>query len=96
MSVSINDVEKIADLARLTLTDKEKRKFTKQFNLILEYFEKLNELDTYDVEPISHTLNLTNLFREDIIQESLSVEEALENAPARTGNYFKVPKVINK
>jgi aspartyl-tRNA(Asn)/glutamyl-tRNA(Gln) amidotransferase subunit C len=96
MSVSIKDVEKIADLARLYLNVEEKNKFTKQFNLILEYFNKLNELDTSHVEPLSHTLNITNVFREDIVQESLPVEKALENAPDKSGNYFKVPKVIDK
>jgi aspartyl-tRNA(Asn)/glutamyl-tRNA(Gln) amidotransferase subunit C len=96
MSVTINDVEKIADLARLTIKDEEKNKFTNQFNLILEYFEKLNELDTSDIEPLSHTLDLTNVIREDIVKPSLPVEKALENAPERTGNYFNVPKVISK
>jgi aspartyl-tRNA(Asn)/glutamyl-tRNA(Gln) amidotransferase subunit C len=96
MSICIKDVEKIADLARLYLNAEEKNRFTKQFNLILEYFNKLNELDTSHVEPLSHTLNITNVFREDIVQKSLPVEKALENAPDKSGNYFKVPKVIDK
>lgn len=96
MSVKISDVEKIADLARLSIKNEEKEKFTKQFNLILDYFNKLNKIDTSNIEPLSHTLDLTNVFREDVVQESLPVEKALENAPDRMGNYFKVPKVINK
>jgi aspartyl-tRNA(Asn)/glutamyl-tRNA(Gln) amidotransferase subunit C len=96
MSISIKDVEKIAELARLNLTPEEKNKFTKQFNIILEYFNKLNELDTSRIEPLSHTLDISNIFREDQVQPSLPVEKVLENAPDKTGNYFKVPKVIEK
>ena len=96
MPITIKDVEKIADLARLNLTSEEKNKFTKQFNLILEYFKKLNELDTSGIEPLSQPLNITNVFREDLVRESLPVEKALENAPDKAGNYFKVPKVIEK
>ena len=76
MSVKISDVEKIADLARLSIKNEEKEKFTKQFNLILDYFNKLNKIDTSNIEPLSHTLDLTNVFREDVVQESLPVEKA--------------------
>ena len=96
MSVSIAEVERIARLALLELSSEEKEKFTKQLNLILEYMEQLNQLDTSDVEPISHPLGLTNVFREDKVRPSLPVDEALKNAPDRSGDYFRVPKVIQK
>ena len=96
MAVTKKEVEKIAQLAKLKLSEKEKEKFTGQLNIILEYMEKLNELDTTEVEPLSHPLELSNVFREDKVKPSLPVEKALQNAPARSGNYFKVPKVIKK
>jgi len=96
MSISTDQVEKIAALANLNLSEEEKSKFTVQLNTILEYVEKLNELDTEGVSPLSHPLDLKNVFRKDEIKPSLSVEEALENAPARSKSYFKVPRVIWK
>jgi aspartyl-tRNA(Asn)/glutamyl-tRNA(Gln) amidotransferase subunit C len=96
MAVSIEDVEKIAHLARLKMNNQEKEKMTSQLNMILDYMAKLNELDTREVEPLAHTLELANVFREDEVIPSLPVEKVLENAPERMGNYFKVPKVIVK
>jgi aspartyl-tRNA(Asn)/glutamyl-tRNA(Gln) amidotransferase subunit C len=96
LSVSIEEVERIARLALLSLSPQEKEKFTRQLNLILEYMEQLNQVDTSDVEPMSHPLGLTNVFRKDEVQDSLPVEEALKNAPDKSGNYFRVPKVIQK
>ena len=96
MSVSLKDAEKIADLARLYITEEEKEKYTGQLNVILEYMEQLNKVDTSNVEPLSHPFELTNVFRDDEVQPSLPVDEALKNAPDKSGNYFKVPKVINK
>ena len=95
MSVSVDDVEKIADLARLSLKEEEKEKFTQQFNLILDYFEQLNKVDTSNIEPLSHALELCNVFRDDIVEKSLPVDKALQNAPERMDYYFKVPKVIS-
>ncbi len=96
MSVSVEEVERIARLAHLILSSQEKEKFTRQLNLILEYMEQLNSVDTSNVEPMSHPLGLTNVFREDEVRPSLPVDEALKNAPDRSGNYFRVPKVIQK
>ena len=96
MSVSLKDVEKIADLARLYIPEEEKEEYTRQLNIILEYMEQLNRVDTSNVEPLSHPFELTNVFRDDDVQPSLPVDEALRNAPEKSGNYFKVPKVINK
>lgn len=95
MSVTIKDVEHIAKLARLSFTDEEKQMFTHQLNEILEYVEQLNRLDTSNVEPLSHVIELSNVFREDEVKPGLTTEEALKNAPAKTDRFFKVPKVIS-
>lgn len=94
MSVTIKDVEHIAGLARLELTEDEKGQLTAQLNSILAYMEQLNKLDTTAVEPLSHVIELSNVFREDVVKPGLETEEALENAPARTEKFFKVPKVV--
>jgi aspartyl-tRNA(Asn)/glutamyl-tRNA(Gln) amidotransferase subunit C len=94
MSVTIKDVEHIAKLAKLEFSDEEKEKFTHQFNDILKYMEQLNSIDTSNVEPLSHVIELQNVFREDKVKPSISTEEALKNAPDKTDEHFKVPKVI--
>ena len=94
MKVTIADVEYIAQLARLAYSDEEKQKFTEQFNTILEYIETLNELNTDNVEPLSHVIELSNVVREDEVKPSLPVDEVLKNAPAKTEEFFKVPKVL--
>lgn len=94
MPVTIKDVEHIAKLARLEFTEDEKQKFTHQLNQILAYVEQLNKLDTSKVEPLSHVIELSNVFRSDVAKPGLSPDEALRNAPAKTDKFFKVPKVI--
>lgn len=96
MPVTINNVEQVAKLARLEFTEAEKEKFTHQLNDILHYMEKLNELDTSGVEPLSHVIDLSNVFREDVSKPSYDVEEMLKNAPAHDEKFFKVPKVIGE
>jgi aspartyl-tRNA(Asn)/glutamyl-tRNA(Gln) amidotransferase subunit C len=88
------DVEHIAHLARLRLTPEEKAKFGAQLNSILTYVEKLNELDTAGVEPTSHVLALSDVMREDKVRISLSRDEALMNAPDRSDDFYRVPKII--
>lgn len=95
MSVTIKDVEHIAKLAKLEFSDEEKEKLTHQMNEILQHMEKLNELDTSTVEPLSQVIKTENVFREDIVKPSIPTEEALKNAPDKTDEHFKVPKVIN-
>ena len=95
MSLNKQDIEHIAKLAKLKFNDEEIDKLAPQLNRILQYVEKLNELDTENVEPLSHPVANTNVFREDIQKESTSTEEALKNAPQKDDKYFKVPKVIN-
>ena len=94
MAVTLKDVEHIAELARLKFSDEELKSFTHQLNEILNYVEKLNELDTESVEPLSHPVEGNNAFREDELRPSLNREEALKNAPDSDGEFFKVPKVI--
>ena len=96
MAVTMKDVEHVASLARLEFSDEEKKTLMNQLNRILEYMEKLNELDTSKVEPLSHVIPLTNVFREDKVKPSLSVSDVLKNAPAKTDKFFKVPKVIEQ
>ena len=96
MSVTINDVEKIAMLARLKLTEEEGDNYTGTSNQILEYIEKLNELDTENIEPLSNPVENTNVFRDDKLMSSTKTEGALKNAPDKDEQHFKVPKVINQ
>ena len=95
MKLSTQDVEYVAKLARLDVTDSEKEKFTAQLNDILLYIDKLNELDTTGVAPMSHAIAVTNAFREDKVLESLGTQKALANAPDARGEFFRVPKVID-
>ena len=94
MPVTVKDVEYIAKLARLKFTEEEKQKFTHQLNDILNYIDQLNKIDTSNVEPLSHVVELSNVFREDVAKPGLSSGDALKNAPAKTDKFFKVPKVI--
>ncbi|MBS4034294.1 MAG: Asp-tRNA(Asn)/Glu-tRNA(Gln) amidotransferase subunit GatC [Ignavibacterium sp.] len=95
MSITKKDVEKIAELARLKFDENELNDFTIEMNKILSYVEKLNELNTDNVEPLSHPNEASNVFREDILKPSVSTEEALKNAPDKDDKFFKVPKVIH-
>jgi aspartyl-tRNA(Asn)/glutamyl-tRNA(Gln) amidotransferase subunit C len=92
--ITKEEVEYVAHLARLEIDDAQKDKFTSQLNDILLYIDKLNELDTSGVEPMSHAMAVTNAFREDRIVDSLGTEKSLANAPDARGEFFRVPKVI--
>ncbi|MFC5530843.1 Asp-tRNA(Asn)/Glu-tRNA(Gln) amidotransferase subunit GatC [Cohnella yongneupensis] len=94
MSISIKDVEHVANLARLELSDADKEQFAGQLNAILKYAEKLNELNTDDIEPTSHVLPLANVMREDEVKPSLTIEKAMLNAPEEEDDQFKVPAVL--
>jgi len=94
VAVTVQDVEYIARLARLSFTDEEKQRLTVELNTILGYMEQLNSVPTDDVEPLSHVIDLPSVMREDRQVPGLSREDALKNAPARTDEFFKVPKVI--
>ena len=77
------------------MSESEITEFTSQLSAILEYVEKMNELDTEGVEPLAHCLPVNNCFREDVIKQSLGTEKVLANAPASDGDYFKVPKILD-
>ena len=95
MKISSREVEYVANLARLEITEKEKEKFTAQLNDILLYIDKLNELDTKGIEPMSHAITVTNAFREDKVKDSVGTQQTLANAPDARGDFFRVPKVID-
>lgn len=94
MKISKKEVEHVAHLARLNLTEEELEKMTVQLDNILSYVEKLDELDTSQVLPTSHVFSVSNAFRDDIEKESLSQAEALKNSPQHDGATFQVPKII--
>ena len=94
MDISVKEIEHIADLSRITLTVDEKNTFAKQLTNILGYIEKLNELDTDEVQPMAYATFLKNVFREDKLKSSFSRQEILELSPSSTNGFFKVPKVI--
>ena len=89
-----SDVEHVALLARLELTDNEKEIYTKQLNDILGHFESLQQLETINVEPMAHVLSLFNVFREDKVDRHLTSESVLANCPDREEDCFKVPKIV--
>ena len=94
MKITIKEVEHVARLARLELTDEEKERMRAQLDSILTYIDKLNELDTSTVEPTSHVLPMMNIFRDDEVRPSLSQEETLANAPDRQDLFFRVPRIL--
>lgn len=96
MKISKDDVIYVAELARLEFGEEEIQKFTDQLGNILEYIEKLSELDTTGVEPTSHVLDISTPLREDRVEEWITPEEALQNAPEREDDFFTVPKVIDE
>ena len=92
--ISRKEVRHVADLARLELADHEEALMTEQMNQILGYMDKLNELDTTNIPATTHAIQLQNVFRPDVENESLEREHALANAPESDGVSFIVPKVI--
>ncbi len=88
------DIEKVARLARLELSEKEKETFGNQLEQILTYMEQLNRLDTTGVGPTSHAIPIQNAFREDEMKPSFSQEEVLGIAPEEEDGHFKVPRII--
>jgi aspartyl-tRNA(Asn)/glutamyl-tRNA(Gln) amidotransferase subunit C len=94
VKISKQEVEHVAKLARLELSEQEKEKLTDQLSNILTYVETLNSLDTKGVEPTSHVLDLKNVMRDDVAEPGLTQEQALANAPDKAAGHFKVPKII--
>jgi len=94
MPITLKDLEYVAKLAKLKLSDQEKRKFQKELDKIIRYIDQLNQVNTEDVSPTSHVIPMENVLREDEVKASLTQDEALANAPDKKDGYFKVPKVI--
>ena len=92
--ISDKDVEHVARLARLALTESERARMREQLSAILQYIDKLRAPDTASVEPTSHAVPLVNVMRDDETRPCLSQDEALANAPERSGEYARVPKII--
>ena len=94
--ITLKEVEHVARLARLELTDADKERMRRELDGILAYIDKLRALDTDGVEPTSHAVPMTNVMREDAVQPSFPQSEMLANAPDRSGEFFRVPKIIEE
>jgi len=94
MKITEKDVQYIADLSRLSLSEEEIHTYAGQLEQILEFIDKLNELNVDNVEPMSSVLNIKNVKRADSIQRKYKTEEILDNAPKKENNFFIVPQVI--
>ena len=91
--ITIKDVEHVAKLARLELSEDEKQKFTKQLGDILKYVEQMNEVDTNGVKPMAHAFDFVNVMREDEVVYEQTKEELMVNAPEEENGFFRVPKI---
>jgi aspartyl-tRNA(Asn)/glutamyl-tRNA(Gln) amidotransferase subunit C len=96
VKISYDEVEHVGRLARLALSEEERERMRAQLDAILTYIDKLNELDTSQVEPTSHVIPMTNVFREDKVRPSLSQDQALANAPDRQEALFRVPRILEE
>jgi aspartyl-tRNA(Asn)/glutamyl-tRNA(Gln) amidotransferase subunit C len=95
MAVTREVVDHIAELAKLRLSEEERDRMTRELNTILAYIDEVMAADTEGIIPLHHVLDMTNVFRDDVPSLCLPREEALKNAPDRTEEYFRVPRVIN-
>ena len=94
MKITREEVQRVALLARLQFSPQEEEILTGQLDKILQYMEKLNQLDTANVEPLAHAVDIVNAFREDRVTNQPSSDSLLANEPARERDFFKVPKII--
>jgi aspartyl-tRNA(Asn)/glutamyl-tRNA(Gln) amidotransferase subunit C len=94
VSLSEKDVQYVAKLSRLEVTEAEVAKYTQQLGSILQYVDQLNQLDTANVEPLTHPLDMKNVFRPDVPKPSLTQKEVLSNGPDVQSGHFKVPKIM--
>ncbi len=91
--ITVKDVEHVAKLARLELSDAEKELYTKQLGDVLKYVEQMNEVDTSDVKPMTQVVDFCNVMREDVPNLEISKEALMSNAPEEENGFFKVPKI---
>lgn len=94
MKIKESDITKVAKLARLELSPEEKNEFSKQLSSIIEYVEKINELDTSSVTPADHIVDVSNVFRKDIVKDSIERAKLENIAPDFKEGYIVVPKII--
>ncbi|GGH73712.1 aspartyl/glutamyl-tRNA(Asn/Gln) amidotransferase subunit C [Compostibacillus humi] len=93
-NITIEQVKHVAHLARLALTDEEAEQLTKDLAAIIQYAEQLNELDTENIEPTTHVIDMKNVMRKDEPKEWITQEEALKNAPDHKDGLFRVPAIL--
>ena len=91
--ITIKDVEHVAKLARLELTEDEKELYTKQLGDVLKYVDQMNEVDTSDIRPMTQVIDFYNVMREDKVVQEISKEDLMANAPDEENGFFKVPKI---
>ena len=94
MALTLEEVRKVARLARLALTPGEEQRYQKQLSAILAYAEELTQVDTGQIPPTAHASDLVNVLRDDVVKPSLPPELAVKNAPDRAGSSIAVPKII--
>ncbi|MBI4532802.1 MAG: Asp-tRNA(Asn)/Glu-tRNA(Gln) amidotransferase subunit GatC [Candidatus Melainabacteria bacterium] len=91
--ISVKEVEHVAKLARLALSEDEKKLYSEQLAKIIEYFDQLNDVNTTNVEPMAHALAVVNVMREDVVVSSPGRDLLLKNAPQSENGFFKVPRI---
>ena len=91
--ITIKDVEHVAKLARLELSEEEKELYTKQLGDVLKYVDQMNEVDTSNVKPMAQVIDFVNVMREDVVSYDNTKEELMSNAPEEEKGFFKVPKI---
>ena len=96
MEITSEMIDRLAHLARLQFSEEEKKELKVDLERMIEFVEKLKEVDTAGVEPLLHITDAVNVLREDEIKQTITKQEVLLNAPLTDGNFFKVPKVIKK
>jgi aspartyl-tRNA(Asn)/glutamyl-tRNA(Gln) amidotransferase subunit C len=94
MELTPEEVQRVASLAQLRLMPAELEQLTGQLQNILQYMEKLSELDTSEIEPFTQAVDVSNIFREDIVSNTPNTDAILANAPAKSKTFFRVPKII--
>jgi aspartyl-tRNA(Asn)/glutamyl-tRNA(Gln) amidotransferase subunit C len=94
MKISRQEVEHVALLARLKLSEAEMNQYTEQLNSILEYAALLEQIDTSNVAPTAHAVQLANVFRDDVVKPSMAQEKVLQNAPDADDGFFRVPRIV--
>jgi aspartyl-tRNA(Asn)/glutamyl-tRNA(Gln) amidotransferase subunit C len=94
MKINEDQIIKTAKLARLELSENESKEYSEQLNKIIEYVKKINELDTSDVKPAAHIMEVSNVFRDDVVRKSIDRKGIEQNAPSFVDGFFVVPKII--